>query len=480
MSASDLPFEVFRKIFSYLRLEEILRARAVSKLWCAYIDHFRVTSLLYSQWPAEFVFDQKRLISGPFVANYVRSLNVDCFFNAYADSIFAHLKHLRICDLDLGASSPAPFQVLNGSFRQLRSLDLIRVLNLDAQIQLESYTLESLFIEEAVGVQKFCLDAPELLNIRIWFVQYPEIFDLQLISPEKVESIELDFYNGCLEQGGFKNLKFFYATDMLQVGATLLQGLDQLREIHLTYSYAALRSLLNQKHDYNLNNLKIFYHGLCLQPNDYRESSDWFNESVVELLIDARNQSSLADRLLYKTIGFSSIERVFASVPDTLWKRFTNLRKISVPENPQHMQEFREFLGKFDDILELEFHIDGPRCQRLLDQLADYCPSVQVFRIICGAGLNFDFVLRFKHLTILSIDYSGGLFEEKLIMSIFRQLRCLRKLLLSGCNCRLEINTRKPNEFNLKINDHDLLVFGPDDLMQAFRFWSSKLLFFSR
>lgn len=476
MGANELPFEVFRKIFSYLHLDEVLRARAVSRQWCAFIDCFNLSNLLYSEWPRKFIFDQKRLVSGPFATNFIPSLSFDSFFNAYADSILVRLKHLRICDLK---ASSALSDVLN-SFTLLKNLELIRIVNLDAVIHLVSLSLENLYIEELEGLERLTLDAPKLLNIRIWFVQYPKMFDLQLVRPEQVESVELDFYNGCLNGGGFKNLKFFYVNDLVGIPESFLQNLEQLREIHLIYPYAVLRSLLNQKQAYERSNLKIFYHGLCLPANEYPESSDWLNETVADLLIDARNAPNLADKLLYKTIGFSSIERVFARMPDTLWKRFTNLRKLYVPENPQNMQEFREFLGKFNSVLELEFHIDGPRCQRLLDQLADYCPSLQVFRIHCDAGLNFEFVLRFRHLTTLSIHYSGGLFEEKLILSIFRELKCLRKLLLNSCNCTLEINTRKPNEFDLKINDKDFLVFGPDDLMLTFRYWSTRLLFFSR
>lgn len=480
MSASDLPFEVFRKILSYLRLEEILRARAVCRRWCAYIDFFNVPTLFYSQWPKEFIFDQNRLVSSQFATNYIQSLKFDCFFDAYADSIFARLKHLRICDLDAG-SNAALFEVLNRSFDQLKRLDLIRIVNCAPAIHFKSASIETLFLEELDGVQQFSVDAPELLNIRIWFVQYSKRFDLRLIKPEKIERLELDFFdNGCLESGKFLNLKYLHTNDMSNITPALLQDLDQLREIHLIFPFAALQELLDQKRAYNRTNLKIFYHGLCLQPNEYRESSRWFNETVAELMIDARHQPNLAQTLPYQTLSFSSIERVFTSVPDALWKRFTSLRKILVPENPQNMQQFREFLVKFDNILELEFHIDGPRCQRLLDQLVDYCPSVQALRIHSDAGLNFDFVLQFKRLTLLSIVYSNGLFEEKLILAIFRELRSLRKLHLNGCNCRLEINTRAPNEFDLKINDQDFLVFGPQDLMQAFRYWSSRLLFFSR
>ena len=165
----DLPFE---KVLSHLTLAELLKARAVSREWYQRINCYRVHCLCFSQHPIDFIFGKRRLVTGLFVRNFIRSNRFASFFTTFCPTILSNLRHLRLCQLNLDEENRAAFASALNSFTQLQELDIIQ---LDVGcwtmssfsklvVELNLPMLQGIRLEEVHGIERMVLNAPILKN----------------------------------------------------------------------------------------------------------------------------------------------------------------------------------------------------------------------------------------------------------------------------------------------------------------------------
>lgn len=409
----DLPFEL---MLSYLDLKNLIKSRAVSRGWLNRIDCFRAESLCFSEWEKDYILDKYRRISGNrfFSRNYISSPSFGSFFDNFAGSILRNLKHLRIFALSAEHASPNFIEKLE-SLERLENLDIIAVRCLCGDLRLALPSLQSIHLEELPGRATLTLYAPKLSKIKVWHAD----FKLIVIHPESVEKV-VTKNDQILDVTRFKNLKTFYCERLLGIDAAFLSKLQRLNEIHFVGPQATLRALHDQKQRFNRANLKIFYHGLCLDSaDDYAGLPNYLtlSEPLVDRMIV--NSSRLSDELFYEWIYYySNIERAVPRAPAGFWKKFTALKSIDVRE-VESIELFLDFLKCFDNIVALSFRHQQP--QALFDQLPGHCPSLQVLQMESDASLDFLFEL--KELVSLTIT---NRIDGAFIRKVFGRLKWMQ------------------------------------------------------
>ena len=428
----DLPELPFEKVLSYLSLEDLLKARAVSRRWRDTIDSFRVKSLCYSPHPIGFISEKNRWVNGAFVQNfifsarfsfgknewnsrafvrsYLLSTQLPMFIQAYGETILSNLLHLRLCELNL--IDGATLQ----SFGRLEKLDLIRTECDGRPFNLNLPMLNSIRFEGGHGIKMF-LDAPRLVEVKIW----QGSLRLDLVHGESVEKLTIDDLNR-VEVKKLKNLKQLYTGASSEIDSTLLSSLEQLKEAHLN-NQNEVSNLFDQKRRYNCAGLKIYLHGLLLNGPDDPATSSF--EAL--LRCSAENPSRTADEIPpFGHLAYSTIESVVANLEISVFKRFTDLCSIVVNQRVQDVQRFLDVLKNLESIVQLRFESDQP--QDLFDRLPEHC-EVQVLNI--GDALaDLQFLLRLKHLIHLRLNQS---IDAEFIRNVYEELPFLSEFGF-GCN----------------------------------------------
>ena len=420
----DLPELPFEKVLSYLSLEDVIKARAVSRSWYHKINSFRVKSLCFSNRPRGFIFEKNRWISGAFAKNFISSTRFASFFDTFSQTILSSLKHLRLCDLHLSEEDRTAFARTLNSFDQLEQLDIIRVeiiwaeLNRQDVFHLNLPMLTSLHLEDVLGIKKLTVEASSLREVKFLDPYYSRL-RLEIVHGESVERLLVDRW----EYTEVKNLQFLYAYDLLQGDLTFLQ---QLKEIHLQ-SDTNVSALFRQKQQLGRADLKIYLCGLLLNgPDDpvmssFRDSGSYYLgvQSFVSL---AKNPSRLADEIpFYSLLYYSDIEAVAPEMEVDLLKRFTNLNTVLIGSSVRDIERFLVLLKNFENIVVLDF--DGDEPQGLFDRLPEHC-AVQKLTIY-NAPSDLAFLFRLKHLIHLLVGWSVGseivrrAFEELHLLSTF-------------------------------------------------------------
>ena len=459
----SLPFEVFRKIFSYFDLKEIIKLRIVSRKFCVYIDNFSISSLFFSEVPRDCVFDKNRLTSGRFSQNVISSPKFDLFFRNFTPTILSALKRLRVCRLDVQGRSPAFVEALN-SFAHLEDLTIIDVKNLHPQIQLKLTSLKSVHIEKLTGIERLLLDAPVLVKLKICFGNHE--FALNLVCTDAIELIEADRFAFSLSEIEFANLKFLFCSRMCGISEKFLATSHRLEVIHLNGDSTSVIGLHRQKQAYDRQNLKIFYHGLLLDRPEHHQIDLTGPDSIMNCM--AKNTFRLAEQLpLYDSLVYGAIERIQPKLQANFWRRFTNLRSISVTSQIKDHQQFLGFLAKFDNVVALEFYFQ-PQSADLFDQLSEYCGSVQHLRVIVR-DLNLDFVFKLRNLVrfvCLNVD------EPSFVRRMFAgELEFVRYFAFEFRGTDFIVKRKPTNHFTLNVDfqDEDRHFGSLDDVLEHIR-----------
>lgn len=472
-----VPFEVFRKILSYLDLDEVIRSRLVSRLWCAYVDNFVETKLFYSERPKGQILGKNRLVTGKFTQNFIASSKFEAFFGNFSRTIFSGLKHLRIAHLNIDCKTFP--QVIN-SLDQLEDLDLIKVtvqhrgpnnpfdeelcqklgftdhqsaffqnelnlpIGLDHTIQLNLPNLKSIEFDQIQGIYDLTLDTPKLSKIRLW-----DCGSLKLdLVHESVEHLVTD-YAKHLNVEKQKNLKYYYCSFLTTISSTFLSSLQHLKEIHLD-GYFKTFEIHRQRLQYNRPDLKIYYFGLLVNdPSDPINTFpfDYFSNRVVNCYV--QNYQRLADEVLfYMWFDYTPIERVVPTVQVNIWNRFVKMNDIRVDQPVRDTGDFLNFLKNFDNLETLSFSCKQP--QRLFDQLPNYC-SVQTLTI--GSSVkDLEFLFKLSHLVDLSMH---SIVDTEFIRRIFGQLKFLLRfsfLFQQSYDCEIQIV--HPKLFQVKFRQY--------------------------
>ena len=381
----DLPDLPFEQVLSYLRLEDRLKARTVSRGWRKKFDSYPVKSLCYAGRPLGFIEIKRRLVSGAFVSNFIFSTKFDSFFNAFSSTILSNLKRLRFYDLGLEELNAVAFASTLNSFGQLEELGLFEIYGngFDQIIELELNLpmLTSLQLERVLEIEELTLNAPRLQMVR---VERCSNLSLVIVHGESVECLLTDWF-GYTEVKKLKNLQQIHSGTRSAISSTLLYDLDQLKEFH-TMERDQVADLFEQKQRYGRMDLKIYYWGFLLNSPDDQLTG---------------NLSSLTAWMpLYNNFNYSETERC-ANFVQTLG-RLTDLNRCAIDDPVQDIERFLCFLKKFQNIVELFFGSAQP--QDLFDQLPDHS-AIQKLTIL-RAPSDLEFLFRLKHLNFLNVRCS--------------------------------------------------------------------------
>ena len=172
LKMDELPELPFRKVLSYLSLEEVIKLRAVSRSCQWMIDNYRVMHLCYSRVPIGHIIEKNLWVTGAFTQNLIVSTKFESFFKTFSQSILSHLKHLRLYDIDFNAGNRTAFTRMLNSLGQLEELDLVgkwilRTNNKQRQLKLKLPMLKSVLFEQVLGIKKLTLEAPNLKKVKI-------------------------------------------------------------------------------------------------------------------------------------------------------------------------------------------------------------------------------------------------------------------------------------------------------------------------
>ena len=413
----ELPELPFERVLSYLSFKDLLKSRAVSRGWYQRVDNYKVKSLCYSERPRDFIYGKNRWINGAFTQNFISSTKFDLFFNTYGQSILSHLKHLRLCELDLGEVNCTAFslaQALN-SFDQLEDLGLfyfnMRSASPDQamEIELNLPMLTSIQLESAHGIKKLALDAPRLQQVRLYHCSG---LSLVIVHGESVERLLTEELSWTAVKN-LKNLKYL-TTGPYQIDLTLLSSLVQLKEIHLNCLSEDVKTLFEQKQRYDRADLKTYSCGLLLNgPNDpaIDSLSPYFDKETLFLL--AQNASRLADEIPFREyLKYSEIEGVDPEIAMELMRRSTDLSCIIVDQPVVDIERFLHLLKSFDNIKNLQF--SRAQQQDLFDWLPEH--SAVQFLVIRGSSPDLRFLSRMKHIVQLNVSCS---IDAELIRKVF-------------------------------------------------------------
>ena len=426
----DLPDLPFEKILSYLSLEDLLKYRAISRSWRKRIDSFRTKSLFYSERPSGFLEGKNQLVSGVFAQNFIQSTRFSSFFRTFGHSILANLKHLRLCGLRIEETNATAFAQTLHSFGQLEKLNILRFCCAEIELELSLPMLNEVELRKVFGLKKLTLDAPKLKEVKIWDFSF---FKLNIVHVESIERLLTDSF-GQIEVTKMKNLKFLFSRLHTSIDSTLLSSLEQLKEIHLGDHHTA-SLVFEQKRRYGRTELKIYQCGLLLT-----DQKDPAIHSLCRYLTDrnfdclVQNQSRLADEIpLYQEFYCMGSQRVpRGSVELSIFKRFIDLRKLSVDGIVQDIQRFLDLL-KNSAIVDLEFY--GGQSPELFDRLPDHCAVQKLTSHQTISNLHF--LDRLQHLLQLDLRWS---LDAELIRQVFEKLEFLSLFnsLYSGRNVRIE------------------------------------------
>ena len=406
---NDLPVLPFEKILSYLSLEDRIRSRGVSRKWYRMINNFKPTSLCYSDRPSERILGKRRWVSGAFAQNFICCTRFESFFDTFSQSMLSNLKCLRLCRLELNVGRRGLFVRTLNSFDRLRKLDLIgfKLQNsykkIDVKLTLPM--LQSLHLEDFRGIRKLTLDSPRLQNVKIWKCSYFLILDF--VHLECVEKLQTSFMCFVTKVKKMKNLKILYMGGHQNLDPTFLSGLKQLKEVHIE-DQNKIRLFFNQKQQYGLVNLKVFYFGCLLNgPNDPATRS-LFYPSEETFAFWTTNPSRLAEEIPFlEPLTYTEIEHVAPGLEVNVLNKITDLNTVIVAEPVQDIQRFLGVLKNFD-IFDLAIHSDQP--QDLFDRLPDHS-AVQNLTIRKPPP-NLSFLCRLEGLLHLNIDDSDGRVQQ--------------------------------------------------------------------
>ena len=373
---------------------------------------------------------------------------------------------MRICDLDLKKKNGrSTFANTLNSFAKLEELDIIRLsfsisagyfqhqdlpvdLPMVKRIQLSDLTL--------MGVKKITLKTPRAQEVKIWNLNTVAV---SIVHGESVETLIIDRFER-LRETQLTKLKFLYIGQLV-FDSTILSGLKELKEIHLSW-LDNCKQLFVQKKRYGRADLKIYHLGLLLNGPDDPAFGLIYNTLDKETFAHlAANPSRLADQIpLQKRVFYASIEPVPRGSEMNVVSRFTDLNTIQASERVQDIERFLDLLKNVPNIVELVFLGDQP--QELFDRLPEKCSGAQKLAIH-SAPSDVSFVFELKHLIHLAI---GRSFDAEFVRKAFQELHFLSFLDFKPANVRATIEVDNARQYEIWVGNSMTKVADLDAAIQ--------------
>lgn len=468
----DLPFE---KVLSDLTLEELLKARLVSREWYQRINCYRVHCLCFSQHPIGSIYGKRQLVTGAFLQNFIQSNRFASFFSTFGPTILSNLRHLRLCQLKLDEENRAAFASALNSFTQLKYLDIIQLdvgcwtMSSFSKLVVELHLpmLQSIHLEEVHGIERMTLNAPRLKRIKITHCSDLEI---RLVHAESIEWFLVDWLKH-ISVNELRNVQYFYSADKTEmaINPTLLTGLMHLNEIHLDHCIFPGPFQLHKIAQYlapqpGRTDPKLYVWGRLLNgPTDPALASLLrdFDGKVLRCL--AKSHTRLADQIpFYDCLQYTTIERVSREQFDfeLPLKKLVDLKKIFVDRPVQNVDHFLHVLKTADHIEELWFRHAQP--QKLYDRLPEHCSVVQRL-IIERTASDYRFLFGLKDL--IQLDISS--IDTATVRQLFYELKFLSKICFRYQNkLSVSIETCGSKQFQVSVNRKSLNATDLNSVIQ--------------
>ena len=475
----DLPEEPFKRILSYLSLEDLIKSRAVSRKWRQMINSFEVESLCCSDRPSAVIYKKKRWISGAFAQNFIwspRFESISRFFSTFDESILSGLMHLRLLNLSISAVC---LKTLAQTLTRCFKLDLIDVTlyadrpNPRIGIKLYMFVLSSICVQNLKGIGRLILEAPMLKEVEFMFSDiqlYTSQLSLELVYAESVEKLITNAMRRT-QAKSLKSLKYLYTTEIID-STFLLLFLDKLKEIHLKHS-RNLPVLFDQKQRYGRVDLKIYLCGLLLNGADdpaIRSLSSFFDESTFRCL--AENPSRLADEIRFvnnldysaiEPVDYKTIDGVAANWETSVLSKFIDLQEFSQYRPIRDTQRFLNILKILHQVSGLSLSDYSGQPQDLLDRLPEYS-TVQGLSVY-GPVQDFGFLSRFESLINIYIPKCDGPIDLQLIRTVL-QLPFVSYFIFEYMDTRIRIEVHYPDatqtRYKVSIEWSDPMTVLPD------------------
>ena len=435
----DLPLLPFEQVLSYLSLEDLLKARTVSRSWRNKFD-FEMKSLCFSESPRDFVKGKDRLINDQFAKNFVNSHRFASFFTAFGQTILSNLKHLRLCELELNEEDRTVFARSLNVFCQLQELDLIRFgyppdglkrtglfyslagPDPKMQVELNLPMLHSVQLDKVFGIEKLTLNSPRLQKVKLF--ECSQSLRLELVHAESVEKVICDRIEH-LEVMKLKSLKYLYMNSYRNFDSSFLTAVPELKEIHLLYSNE-ISNLFEQKRQNGCTHLKIYFVGVLLDGLNDSARSLYAGFHEPETLVQLTEKPfKLADEIPNRRgVNFAAIERVAVGLENQFMARLTDLSELCTYGPVQDVERLLDFLKFFSQIVDLTFvHHELPD---VFERLPEHCAVQRLIMLNCKLP-DFQFLFRLQNLIYLYLDrfdsndveFIPNLFEKLQFFSTF-------------------------------------------------------------
>ena len=448
----ELPELPFEQILSYLKLEDRLKARGISRRWYHKINSFKVNTLCYSDRPIGFIFGKRQLVSGAFAENFISSTRFASFFDTFCKSILANLKHLRLCELHLNEEDSMALARILNSFGQLEELDIIwsKLIQKDVlKLNLNLPMLTRIRLEYISGIEKVTLETPRLKSI-IFRDYLTQGVTVDIVHGESVERLITNRF-GYVRVEKLKNLQYLYVAYLPWIRSPGLSSLQRLKEIYTNCS-ADVPELFEEKQRSGHVDLKIYLCGLLLNGADdpARNALRHFSSGHLSkklLICLAENRSRLANQIHFDSyLNYSAIESVALGleVEVDLLKRLTHLNELKVDHSVQDIQRFLYILKNCEKISELSFSCDQP--QDLFDRLPEHCAVQSLF--INRPPADLAFLFRLKHLIDLEVHWP---IDSQTIRRAFDELPVLSSFVFRFDFMKATIQRDHPKQFQVSV-----------------------------
>lgn len=398
-----LPCEILVKIFEYLPLNDLLKAKAVCKLWYFSIDlHVRLHSLAICQ--SEKMSNRKWSFSYEPVNFY--HLISGWYSNGYnlSQSIYKNLRELYI------ATRLIPHQMnitmaISAHLQQLRRLEIIGLfIGVNKTIRLPNLACLNL---ENVTLDRITLDCEALSHLKIYRrEEIGSTFDfgqIRIEHPHSIKHLELSSYHPMVKS--LPNLEHLLC-EIGDVGTgypwiDLKEELPKLKEFHCNQrlrSNGLLYSLQEQCKRLPGRELKIYYFGV----NVFGEL-----ENRQFRTVDTRFLCDHTDRLarflpFFFKLEYDLLESCFDPIPSDLLDKLVNLSEIEVNSKIQNVRQLIDLL-KCNPFLNMLRLVNASMKQKFMNILPKLLPNLVILDVL-DEEKTYDFRFALKMKKLVTVD----------------------------------------------------------------------------
>lgn len=453
-SIDDLPPELICELFKHLHLRDLAACSLVNKHWHSIYSSFKLDGLIVNQI---LHYDRSKWCHSDRKIEDKHLCHPKWFNHLAKKPLLSNLKHLALsCK-----SSEFDLNELN-RFGQLVHLEIV-IKNLEDNVNLVLPKLKVL-VFHYVQCQRCSLlvDCPELSLFD--YRGEPAEGHLEMKHPETIKKLDADIVGSKLAQ--FQNVECLVARKFEVIDKATLQSLPRLKELHCNVSVESVAQSFDSRLrtlDRIKRTLRKFIDDLkVLRGSDFRFSFAGFqltNPATLDaidfgLKVYGDFEKMFAEYLYMKNYQLLDPDSTLDFINRIDYTRFTELTELTdrfMSNEPVEMTEcllqkfsaiklvgtnggaiedanhFLAFLKSLRSLRSLQ--LENPELdQEFYDQLPASAPPLSYFRLDQDEEpeLNFDFVGKFRNLSVIQI-------YQHLTLPPFKSLARHLRNLSEGC-----------------------------------------------